>query len=162
MPALELAAPVGEVMPPVGYSPAWFLLGLGLLIAVLAWYLLVAAATRPRRAAAPVVTAAPEVDLAALQQRARNRVDEVEQEARGGALDPREAHERLSGAVREYVAAATGIPADRMTLADLERSPLRGTARAVARFYPAMFAAEPPAELEGSLRAAREVLAGWR
>lgn len=49
-----------------------------------------------------------------------------------------------------------------MTLADLERSPLRGTTRAVARFYPGVFAAEPADDLDGALRAAREVLAGWR
>ncbi|NLT25426.1 MAG: hypothetical protein GXX90_02015 [Microbacteriaceae bacterium] len=162
MRAADGVEPVGEVMPLVGYSPMWLLLGLALLAAIVAYALLVGAITRRRRETAPAPEPVEPVDLEALRARTAERIDAIEQEARTGGLEGREAHERLSGAVREYVAEATGLPADRMTLADLERSPLRGTTRAVARFYPAVFAAEPADDLDGALRAAREVLAGWR
>lgn len=154
--------PAGEVMPLVGYTPGWVLLGAALLVLVLAYYLFVLAFTR-RRLPAPVpAPPAPAVDLGSLRIEAHSRVDEVVRAARAGELEGRGAHERLSAVVRDYVAAATGIPADRMTLADLERSPLQGTTRAVARFYPAVFAADPHADLDRSVRAAREVLDGWR
>ncbi|WP_185714883.1 hypothetical protein [Gulosibacter macacae] len=166
-PAAALAQPTpppppGEVMPLVGYTPTWFLLGLALVALIAAYYLVVAVLHRQRFETAPPPAPEPPVDLAALNAAAVSEVSEVEALAHSGELGGRAAHERLSAIVRGYVAEATGIPADRMTLADLERSPLRGTTLAVARFYPAVFAADAPNDLDASLRAAREVLAGWR
>lgn len=153
--------PAGEVMPLVGYSPVWLLLGLALPVAIAAYYLLVAAANRRRVEEIVIPVVAAREDPSRVRIRVREGIDTVERRARHGTLGPRAAHEELSALVREYVTVATGIPADRMTLADLERSPLRGTAAAVARFYPGLFAAEATDDVDGAIRAAREVLDGW-
>ena len=151
----------GEVMPLVGYSPIWLLIGLALLVGVVAYFLIVVAATRRRVDEVVVHDDAPVELPVEVRERVRHGIDTVERRVRSGTLDRRAAHEELSSLVREYVTAATGIPADRMTLADLERSDLRGTARAVARFYPGLFAAAATDDVTGAIRAAREVIDGW-
>lgn len=153
----------GEVMPLVGYSPFWLVLGLAILAALAAFTVFVVLFTSGRRErVADPVPATPPVDLVALQQDAFDEVAQIEAEAKRGSLDSRSAHERLSAVVREYIANATGIPADRMTLSDLQRTELTGTTRAVAQFYPGVFNAEAEQDLAKSIRLAREVLSGWR
>lgn len=147
-------------VPPTGYSPVWLLLGLLLLAVIIAYFVWVTLLTRRQTRLLRQQPATPPTDLATLSGQLRQRVDEIEQRARSGAIGQREATEELSRTVRKYVAAMTGIPADKMTLAQLQQSPLRGTADAVAKFYPAVFAADPPENFDESVRAARQVMSG--
>lgn len=147
-------------MPPTGYSPVWVLLGLLLLALIIAYFLVTALLTRRQTRAVRQHPDAQPADPVTLQSQLAERVHALEQRARNGELGQREATEELSRAVRNYVAAITGIPADKMTLRQLQQSPLRGTADAVAKFYPAVFAAEPPENFDESVRAARQVMSG--
>ncbi|MDJ1369858.1 hypothetical protein [Gulosibacter molinativorax] len=153
----------GEVMPLVGYSPFWLVLGIAILALIAAFYVLVllftAGRTKPTKMKAKTE---PPVDLEKLQHEGYSKIAQIETASMNGTLDPKAAHEQLSAVVREYVAEATGIPADHMTLSDLRRTELRGTTRAVEQFYPAVFGAEPQQDLGKSIHMAREVLAGWR
>lgn len=153
----------GEVMPLVGYSPFWLVLGIAILAVIALFYvvvLLLTAERKPRDKS--VAPPEPPVDIAKLQQAGYARVADIEAATMNGTLDSRSAHEQLSAVVREFIADSTGIPADHMTLSDLQRTELRGTTRAVAQFYPGVFGAEPEQDLAKSIHMAREVLSGWR
>lgn len=155
--------PAGEIMPVVGYSPFWLVLGITLLGVIVAFYLAVALFTRSR-SRKPKATAPPPppVDVAMLQVEANERVDEVQRQVLTGALDPRSANEELSSIVRGYVAELTGIPADHMTLDEIRAAGLAGTTSAVEQFYPAIFAVESDSNVTTSVVRARRVLNGWR
>ncbi len=146
-------------MPPTGYSPVWLVLGLLLLALIVAYFAGTALLTR-RKTRLRQQVETPPTDLATLSEQLRQQVDAIEHRARNGELGQREATEALSRTVRKYVAATSGIPADKMTLTQLQQSSLRGTAEAVAKFYPAVFAAEPPENFDESVRAARQVMSG--
>ncbi|MGO1542931.1 MAG: hypothetical protein ACTHXA_01170 [Gulosibacter sp.] len=153
----------GEVMPLVGYSPFWLVLGIAIIALIVAFYVVVALLTSVRsRANETAESIEPPVDIAQLQTEAYDRVAQIETASMRGEIDTRSAHEQLSAVVRNYVAESTGIPADHMTLADLQRTDLVGTTRAVQQFYPGVFGAEPDRDLDRSIQMAREVLAGWR
>lgn len=153
----------GEVMPLVGYSPFWLVLGIAILALIAAFYVLVLLFTAGRTKSAKFEEKPePPVDLEKLQHEGYTKIAEIETASMNGSLDTKAAHEQLSAVVREYVAEATGIPTDHMTLSDLRNTELRGTARAVEQFYPAVFGPEPQQDLAKSIHMAREVLAGWR
>lgn len=150
----------GAALEPAQYSPMWLLLGIAALLAIVAYFAIVALLTRRRMRTVRTKGAHPPVDLTKLQQQSLEKVDEIERAARHREISQRTASEQLSEVVRDYVTAMTEIPADKMTLEQLRQSPLRATADAVAQFYPAVFAATPPHNFERSLQAARQVLAG--
>lgn len=150
----------GEVLPLVGYSPFWLWLGIALVALVAVYYLLAWAFTR-ERGDEPEPEAAAEVDLEAARVDAFARVDEIERLVASGQLDDRAAYERLSATVREFVAEATGVPADHMTLADLSRTQLHGTTRTVAQLYPGIFAPDARRDVGAATRDARAVISGW-
>ncbi|KAB1643594.1 hypothetical protein [Gulosibacter chungangensis] len=153
----------GEVMPLVGYSPFWLVLGIAILAVIALFYVVVLLLTTERKPRAKIATPPePPVDVAKLQQEGYAKVADIETATMNGSLDSRSAHEQLSAVVREFIAESTGIPADHMTLSDLQRTELRGTTRAVAQFYPGVFGAEPEQDLAKSIHMAREVLSGWR
>lgn len=153
----------GEIMPLVGYSPFWLVLGIAILAVIAAFYVVVLLLTSNR--STPVNAQKPpepEVDVAKLQNTAYAKVAEIESATMNGTLDSRAAHQQLSAVVREYVAESTGIPADHMTLSDLQHTDLRGTTQAVAQFYPGVFGTDPDQDLGKSIHMARQVLSGWR
>lgn len=150
----------GEVLPLVGYSPFWLWLGIALVAVVALYYLLVWVFTRDRAEdAAPEPEA--EVDVDAARTEAFSRVDAIERRVLAGELDDRSAYEQLSATIREFVADATGVPADHMTLADLSRTQLHGTTRTVAQLYPGIFAPEAQRDVAAATRDARAVISGW-
>lgn len=150
----------GEVLPLVGYSPFWLWLGIALVALVAVYYLLAWAFTRDR-SEEPEPEAEGVVDLEAARVDAFARVDDIERLVATGQLDDRTAYERLSATVREFVAEATGVPADHMTLADLSRTQLHGTTRTVAQLYPGIFAPDARRDVGAATRDARAVISGW-
>lgn len=150
----------GEILPPIGYSPAWLLLGLAVIAAVACYFVLVVLSTR-RRTPAAVAQPAPTVDLGRSRDRAITAITSFEQQAAAGQLAPRLAYERISAAMREYVATATGVPADHMTLTDLAHSELQGTAQTVAQLYPGIFAPDAQRNVPAVAAQARAVVSQW-
>lgn len=150
----------GEVLPLVGYSPFWLWLGIGLVAVVAVYYLLSWAFTREREDE-PEPETEEIVDLEAARSDAFARVDDIERRVGAGELDDRAAYERLSATVREFVAEATGVPADHMTLADLSHTQLHGTTRTVAQLYPGIFAPDARRDVGAATRDARAVISGW-
>ena len=157
--AIADSDPADDLLPGVGQSAIWLIIGLLLLVAIPLYYAAVWLATRPRRPRIP--KAAPAPDLGTLRVEYLARIDDVERDYAAGMLTERAANARLSALVRDFAAAATRIPADRMNLAELRRTPLTGTTWAVSQYYPAVFAPASPRPVEAGAAAAREVIARW-
>lgn len=155
---------IGEFLPVIGYPIGWLLLGIGLLLLIAAWYVIVVLITRKR---VPLVQPAPERQLSYAERVARlkadylARVGDIGARAERGELSSRRAHSELSEAVRDFATRATGIQATYMTLTDLKQTPLSSVTAAVEDFYPAAFAVDGHADAAAGVAAAREVIAGW-
>lgn len=153
-----------EFAGPVDYSGTWLTLALVGLVLVAAYYVTAWALTRPRSdepAAAPATTT---------RGRHLSRIDSIEDEVRSGRLEPRLAHQELSGLVRAYVEEVSDLPARTMTLADLRLRAPQQLVDAIAVMYPPEFA---PDDADGASREAaraafdravadaRTVVASW-
>lgn len=138
---------------PAHYSPAWGVIGVGLLLVVALWYvwlLLPARADRSDHDAPDTACVAPPEDcLAAL--------DAVAEQHRRGELPAHVAHQRVSGLVRAFLDDRHGTDLSHRTLSALpgEAGDIR---ELVALTYPHAFGADAhdPAE---AIRMAREVVA---
>lgn len=158
---LAAGEPEGTIMPAVSYWPIWGLIGGFLLLAVVAYYLWAYLSTLPRRRLPELAPPSPLPDLGEIRGRYLGRVDDIERRHQQGALSSRRAHAELSVVVRDYVAEATGVRADRMTLTDLRRTQLRGTAHTVGQFYPIVFGAREYRGVAQGANAARSVITTW-
>lgn len=152
----------GELAGPVDYAAGWWVLAIGLLVAVVAWNLGVLAWGRPRRVPAPN---APAVDVAALRRAYLSEIDRIEAAHASGELDLRAAHRRLSAASRAFVAEVTGAGTRAMTLAQLRERDLGPLVDVVEIAYPPAFgpgSVRPPEELPRALTTARAAVnASW-
>lgn len=156
-------APPGTVMPVVPYSPIWGIIGALLVLAVAVYYAAVWFFSRPAPvAAAPTMAPTPVRSVPELQGIYLGEIDAILQRNAAGELSPRRTHAALSRAVREFLAEATGVPADKMTLTDLRATPYSGAAHAIAEYYPIVFGAEEARSVEHGAHAARQVISLWR
>ncbi len=122
-----------ELQHPVGYDERWLWLALLALCVVVVYYVSVLWWTRPRRARPPRRS----------PRRAHlTRLDDIEAALADGRISAREAHQRISATVRSFVAEAAGVPAQAMTLADLERDGPEPLADVIALVYPPEFGAD--------------------
>ncbi|MBN6777777.1 hypothetical protein JRG19_04325 [Pseudoclavibacter alba] len=154
-------APQGTIMPIVGYWPIWGLLAVAILLAIFAYYLFVWWNTRKRDPLPELEVPRPAPDLGAIRMAKLREVDAVEARYLQGQLSSRKAHAELSRIIREYVAAATGIPADKMDLTQLRSTGLRGTTHTIAQYYPIVFGAREYRGVSEGARAARSVMTQW-
>lgn len=146
---------------PVGYSVFWPIIGVALLVLVAGWYAFVVVSTRAHAGAA-VPGFVPPRNLAGVQRRYLAVIDQIARRHDAGSLAARGAHQELSVAVRSFVHEVSGVAAQRMTLDELRASQVPAAASAVARFYPAEFAAPEASEAAGAVEAARTVVLSWR
>lgn len=154
--------PAGTVMPVVPYSLVWAIVGILLVAAVPLYYLLVSILTRPKPEPAPAPPAERLVSVPELQHDYLGRVDDIGRRFSAGELTPRRANAELSVAVRDFVAQATGVEADKMTLTELRRTPFVGASHAVAEYYPLVFGAQETRSVEHGVHAAKQVISLWR
>ena len=165
-PAAELAGPASvAIEPPVGHSAWWVVLAVLLLVLVIAWYaVLLVRARRHRLLSSPPVSEPPQhaTDLEALRAQTLARIDALAADARAGRVGPRTAYDLLSVDVRRFVAAASGRPADAMTLTDLRADGIPLVPDLLALLYPGQFGPHPDPDPRSAIASAREVVATWR
>ena len=153
---------VDEFFPPVQYLPWWGLIGFGMLVVVVAWYVYVFWSTRSR---APV--AVPESQFAARPspEAVRARYVSLIEEARiahdKGEADDRQTHHQLSLLLRSFVAEREGVRTLPMTLADLRETPLTPLTKAVEQLYPGAFSASHRGSVDQAIAEARRVVTTW-
>lgn len=153
--------PEGTIMPIVGYWPIWGLLAVVILLAIVAYYLFVWWNTRKRDPLPDLEVPQPAPDLGSIRVAKLREVDAVEARYLRGEISSRKAHAEFSRLVREYVAAATGIPADKMDLTQLRGTGLRGTSFTIAQYYPIVFGAREYRGVSQGAQAARSVMTQW-
>ncbi|OMH25141.1 hypothetical protein BKD30_06670 [Tersicoccus phoenicis] len=155
----------GRFYGPIPYDPVWLWIGLGLLAAVVAWYVWALASTRRSRRKWQLPGPA---DLPGLRTEYLARIDAVAAATERGELTARQAHQRLSRLVRVFAHQASGVSAHTMTLADLRAAQVpavpgvAGVADAVAVLYPAEFGVPEAADARRAVDAARQVVGSWR
>lgn len=154
-----------EFHGPVAHSAVWLWLAIGALLLVMLYYAAVTWWARPRRtapAAPPPPPPGPRPDPRAtsLDELAR-----IEQDVVAGRIAARAGHQQVSATVRRYVGAVSGLPADRMALADLRHAGVVSLADAVELMYPPSFAPSEEgraAELfPEAVRRARQLVVTW-
>jgi hypothetical protein len=150
--------PDAEIIPPIGYSGAWFVVGVVIVVVVIVTILLILL-VRPRRRVTP--TPMPPGGLAGVKAEYHARVSAIEAEFAAGALTARSAHHRLSAVVRAFGRAVSGVDAPVMTLTELQQSSLPQVTAAVAAYYPAAFEAEDRSEISSAVLRARQVIDSW-
>lgn len=148
--------------PPVMYSPWWAWLALGMLVLVLAWYVL--AFLLARRGAPPEAPAPPPRAVLgpAMREKYLVFIDDVYRAHAAGELSYREAHHRLSLIVRLFAAEARGIRAQYMTLDDLRRVGFDPLTDTVAQLYPGAFSGEIRGSVDAAAIDAQELVRSWR
>lgn len=162
MPAGDLP---DEFAPPMDHSSTWLVLALVALAVVGLYYLAVTMWARPRRPAPPPPAPTSPPPRRDYRREHLDRLDAIEREVNDGALTARDGHQQVSATVRAYVARATNLPADTMTLADLRAADAGQLTDTVALMYPPSFAPRDEghaAELfPEAVARAREVVRSW-
>ncbi|CAN5325104.1 hypothetical protein BH11ACT2_BH11ACT2_11550 [soil metagenome] len=149
--------------PPVQYSPIWLIIGVGLIVLVVAWIivLLVITRRRPQAEAANPLAGLP-ADPVALRASYVSLIDEVAVAHARGALDFRQAHQRLSLIVRQFAGEARGIRAPYMTLEDLRALRLTPLSSTIGQLYPGAFSGQETGSVDTAVARARHLVSEWR
>lgn len=148
--------------PPDPYSSKWLWIGVGILGAILLWYVLVWWLTRVKKVKVP-----PRVTgdrLTRLRADYTREIDLVLGRAASGEISQRRAHQQLSVLVRHFVQEVSGIAAPTMTLTDLNTSGgerLTPVAGVVGQLYPGEFGPREMQTVAGAGDAAKQVVARW-
>jgi hypothetical protein len=148
--------------PPVQYSPLWFLLGVGIFVAIVIWYVAVIWFTRKRALPPPP----PAPFSLPLPDEARNRylgfIDDVNAGYRRGTLSYSDAHHELSVIIRAFAAEARGVRAPYMTLQDLRDGDHTALADIVEKLYPGEFSGRQENPIEVAVSRAKGLVSTWR
>lgn len=152
-----------DFYPPMAYSPVWLYLGIVILMAIVGWFAVIWAQTRPGR-----TPREPEPPagwrMARLKGDYIERIDEIVRLADAGDIDARRAHQELSVMLRQFVEEASGIGAPTMTLSELGHSRIPALApvtEVVRVVYPVEFGPDRETSVAHAASYARQVVAQW-
>lgn len=149
--------------PPVQYSALWTILGVGLLLLVVAWFVALHFITRPKPVRRePVPMSALPVAGPSLRETYLGLIDDVERAHAAGAIEFRQAHQQLSLIVREFAATARGVRAQYMTLEELRSTQLEPLAQTIGELYPGAFSGSERGTVSQSADRARLLVGQWR
>ncbi|MBQ1532376.1 MAG: hypothetical protein IIZ57_09565 [Solobacterium sp.] len=96
-----------------------------------------------------------------LQERYLGKLDQLEQEYLHNQISVRNAYQSLSRTVREYGSELTGIPMDRLTLAEIRLHGSGKAAHLVERYYEPEFAEYAEDKFIHEIHYAKEVIRAW-
>ena len=153
---------VDDFFPPVQYLPWWGLIGFGMLVLVVAWYVFLFYFTRRRVSTAQAVPSMTRPAPEAVRAHYLGMIDETTTAHANGTLGLRDAHHQLSLLLRSYVAEREGVKTLPMTLSDLQETPLTPLTAAVAKLYPGAFSQDYSGTVEQAADEARRVVTTWR
>ena len=148
--------------PPVQYSPIWFLLGIGIIVLVIAWYVVVALITRKRARPQSNFQYGPPILTPSTRERYIGFIDTVYQRYSSGTIAYAEAHHELSGVIRTFAAEARGVRAPYMTLEDLRNARQEPLADAVETLYPGAFSGLESGPVDVAVERARRLVSEWK
>ena len=96
-----------------------------------------------------------------LQDKYLGKLDRLEQEYLHNQISVRNAYQALSRTVREYGSELTGIPMDRLTLAEIRLHGSGKAAHLVERYYEPEFAEYAEDRFIHEIHYAKEVIRAW-
>lgn len=166
--------PGDELLPPVGYSAWWTVLGVALLLVAVALVALPLWFTRrskqeqeAERAPARSGRRGRTDPWHALRKEYTTRLDEIERRYESDELDSRASHQALAREMRRFAAARLGRPVETLTLTQIaELQDARRLTELITRYYGAEFAGPGNRDAFGqhvrtSVQQAREVVREW-
>lgn len=152
------------VFGPAPYADHWLPLAIAAVVLVCCLPLLGWWFTRPRPQPAPVLPPPPDVERA--RREALALISGVGSDLASGAIDAREASQRLSRIVREFLVGRGRPDVEAMTLTELRADPaLAPVADLVGGLYRPAFgpdAGDRAVGAESSVAAAERLVATWR
>lgn len=160
----SVAGVVGDgFFPPVQYSPFWMVLGIGIVLLVVAFYVVVPLLTRSHRVERePVDTSwMPQEPTETLRGKYIDLIGEVEAAHHRDEVSLRAAHQRLSLLLRFFAYESSGIRAPQMTLADLREAHATPLGDAVEQLYPGAFSEIERGSVIEAADMARRVVLSW-
>lgn len=149
---------------PLAYPTRWLVVGIGLVLTLLMWILVILFVTRnkkPKTVGSLAAKQGTQVDISSLRIKYLKLIDEANQAYTSGALTARGLHLRLSNIVRGFVYEASGFPAPRLTLSDLKKSTQHELTQLIAQLYPEEFAQITGKDVANALEAARKLVRTW-
>ena len=100
-------------------------------------------------------------DPATLKQMYLDKVREIEAQYASGVIDMRQAHILLSQCVREYCEEASSVPANALTLREIEKLNKPTLYNLIKEFYEPEFAYDSDKDIKASFTRAAEVIRTW-
>lgn len=160
LPTHLTAAPPPEIIDPPQYSVAWPILAILclLIITALVWGTLRITRSIEKRAA---YRRRP-TDVENLKAEFLRAVNRIADRHEAGELEAREGHLELTGVMRRFVRRTTGHDVTSQDVSTLLAEPrTRPVGELIASLYEPDFAPRTDAQLQGSVRQAREVIREW-
>ena len=153
-----------KLSPLLQYSPAWLVIGLLLIVALVSWYVLVMWLTRKKKphtiaTLKPVDPVLP--DIPALQKKYLALIDEIEQAYNSGQIKSRHTHQKLSLLLRFFAFECRGLRTHVFTLSDLRQVNLPKLTHAIERYYVPAFHDVEHGDPVAASTVAREVVTTW-
>ncbi|MBP3218729.1 MAG: hypothetical protein J6M46_10180 [Lachnospiraceae bacterium] len=146
------------------FSFLWLIVAAAFAVAaVLMWFFLRNRIPRPVRVRKPAAAAGqgtPE-DLAMLKQIYLQRMELTEKALQDGQITIREAYQRMSADMRDFVKRATGVPVREMTLAEISELKIPSLTELVRDYYEPEFAYYTEADAHKSFERTRYVIRKW-
>ena len=161
-----------EVVDPIGYSGVWTFVGITVIVAVVAWFVLLfwfmrdrdggAEAEQPTTRPRTAPSAASTDPFAPVRLIYLDKLEEIKARHEREELDARAVHLEIRRVLRDYTKARTGIDAATFTASDAARVGLTGPlATSLRRLAYPSFAARSVARPERSLFRAGQVIKQW-
>ena len=153
-----------ELQEPFAYRPVWVILGLAALaIGVIVWIVVRRKLRHKLREERKlkVKKVRPEA-LPRIKARYIGLIDKTTAEFNSGAIDYREAYQRMSRTIRLFVNKATGLKVQHCTLSEIRELNMPLLTALVAEDYEPEFARETRADANHSLQKTRRAIEIWR
>ena len=157
---LLLAAPEAEIIDPPQYSVAWLILAALCVLVIVALIVGTLRITRAIEKRAAYRRRPTEVE--GLKAEFLRAVNDVAVRHGSGEVDARAGHHELTGVMRRFVRRTTGHDVTSQDVPTLRADPrTRAVGELIGDLYEPDFAQDPEAELDDSVRRAREVIRAW-
>ena len=152
-----------DLQEPFSYMPVWIILGLVLLgVGLIAW-IVARRKLRDRLRAEKkqkIKKIRPEA-LPRVKARYIGMLDKTAWEYSRGAIDKREAYQRMSRTIRLFVNKVTGIRVQHCTLSEIREMNIPILTSLVAEYYEPEFARDANADVNYSLQRTRGAIERW-
>lgn len=153
-----------ELLPPIRYGTMWFVVGLGMLCAIIFGIGFILWITRNKKMITVADLSPKELkpqDINQLKKKYLVLLDQIEQGYVQKKYSARSVHQFCSRTLRMFVYEASGFRAQVMTLNDLKLSRYPDLGKIIAEYYPPEFASAESTSIDDAVSLARKAIESW-